>query len=164
MQYGHCVVSATATAISPLYFRGPNGSGVSPEKDLPTKWSDTENLAWKIDLPGRGSSSPVVWGDKVFVTCYSGYAQDARNPGNLSNLVRHLLCVDRKTGTTLWDKEAKAKLPEQPFAGSQINLHGYASSTPATDGEQVYAFHGKSGVSAYEFPAQEVQQDGAGDQ
>src|SRR5262245_21979152 len=132
-------------------FRGPNTSGVSLETGLPTKWSDTENLVWKLDLPGHGSSSPVVSGDKVFVTCYSGYGLEARNHGNQANLVRTLLCVDRKSVTVLCDKQAKAKLPEQSFGPSQIDRHGYASSTPATDGERVYVFHGKSGVFAYDL-------------
>lgn len=143
-------------------FRGPNESGVSDEKDLPTKWSDTENLVWKLDLPGRGSSSPVVRGDRVFVTCYTGYGQDAKNPGDPSNLVRHLVCVDRKVGKILWDKEVKAKLPEQAFTGPYITLHGYASSTPAIDAERVYVFHGKSGVFAYDFDGNEQWQADVG--
>src|SRR5216684_6960073 len=85
-------------------FRGPQSSGISDEKDLPAKWSDSENLVWKIDLPGPGASSPVVWGDKVFVTCYSGYGVKSRDPGNQEDLRRHLICVDRKEGKILWDK------------------------------------------------------------
>jgi hypothetical protein len=54
-------------------FRGPHGLGVSDEKDLPTKWSSTENIVWKTDLPGPGASCPVTHGDRVFITCYSGY-------------------------------------------------------------------------------------------
>jgi outer membrane protein assembly factor BamB len=131
-------------------FRGPHSSGVSEEKDLPVQWSDTENLLWKTDLPGPGSSSPIVWGDKVFVTCYTGYGLDQRNPGDPAALRRHLLCLDRKGGGVLWDKEVKAKLPEAPYGGFLVN-HGYASSTPATDGARVYVFHGKTGVFAYDF-------------
>src|SRR5262245_60479420 len=67
-------------------FRGPHGLGISEEKDLPSKWGDKENLAWKVDLPGPGSSSPVVWGDKVFVTCYTGYGIDRNNPGKTEDL------------------------------------------------------------------------------
>ena len=54
-------------------FRGPGGAGVSTDANVPVKWSDTENLLWKLELPGRGASSPIVLGDRVFVTCYSGY-------------------------------------------------------------------------------------------
>jgi outer membrane protein assembly factor BamB len=143
-------------------FRGPHACGISEEKDLPTKWSDEQNLVWKIDLPGPGSSSPVVWGDKVFVTCYTGYGINQRSPGDPADLRRHLICVDRKAGKVLWDKEVKAKLPESPFAGRYITQHGYASSTPATDGERVYVFHGKSGVFAYDFEGKELWQADVG--
>jgi outer membrane protein assembly factor BamB len=144
-------------------FRGPGGCGVSAEKDLPAKWGDKENLVWKLDLPGPGSSSPVVWGDKVFVTCYTGYGVSASEPGEQANLRRHLLCVDRKGGKVLWDKEVKARLPEQDFEGPFITLHGYASSTPATDGERVYVFYGKTGVFAYDFAGKELWHADIGD-
>jgi len=136
-------------------FRGPHSSGVSDEKDLPAKWSDTENLVWKTDLPGPGASSPIVRGDKVFVTCYTGYGLDEQNPGNQDDLRRHLVCVDRKDGKVLWDKEVKARLPEPKYSGFMAN-HGYASSTPATDGERVYVFFGKTGVFAFDFDGKEL--------
>ena len=143
-------------------FRGPGSSGISDEKDLPTKWSATENLAWKTDLPGPGSSSPIVWGDRVFVTCYTGYGLDENSPGDQANLKRHLLCLERKTGQILWDKEVPAKLPEPEFSSFQA-LHGYASSTPATDGERVFVFYGKSGVLAYDFAGAELWRTDVGD-
>jgi outer membrane protein assembly factor BamB len=142
-------------------FRGPHSSGVSAEKGLPTTWGDRENLAWKLDLPGPGASSPVVWGDKVFVTCYTGYGLQEGNPGNQEDLRRHLLCVDRKQGKILWDKEVKPKLPEANYAGFLLN-HGYASSTPATDGERVYVFYGKTGVFAYDFTGRQLWQADVG--
>ncbi len=143
-------------------FRGPHSSGVSDEKDLPTKWSDTENLVWKLDLPGPGASSPIVWGDRVFVTCYTGYGLTSGNPGDQEDLRRHLLCVDRKEGKVLWDKEVKARLPETRFGGFMAQ-HGYASSTPATDGERVYVFYGKTGVLAYDFEGKQLWQAEVGD-
>src|SRR5688572_33387829 len=72
-------------------WRGPQGTGVSPEKNLPLKWSTNENVRWRVDLPGRGNSSPIVWGDRVFVT----QAVSAENR-------RTLMCFDRKTGKLLW--------------------------------------------------------------
>jgi outer membrane protein assembly factor BamB len=144
-------------------FRGPGSLGASDETNLPLKWSDTENLVWNIDLPGSGASSPIVWGDKVFVTCYTGYGVDRRNPGNQEYLARHVLCVDRKTGKVLWNKEVKAKLPELPYTGFMLQ-HGYASSTPATDGERVYDFQGKTGVFAYDFGGKELWHADVGDQ
>ncbi|HEV3257830.1 MAG TPA: PQQ-binding-like beta-propeller repeat protein [Gemmataceae bacterium] len=156
------VLALNAPAADWPNFRGPGSSGVSKEKNLPATWSDTENLVWKIDLPGPGSSSPVVWGDKVFVTCYTGYGVDRRNLGNQADLRRHLLCVDRNTGNVLWDKAVKARLPEQRYAGFMLN-HGYASSTPATDGERVYVFYGKTGVFAYDFTGKELWKADVGD-
>src|SRR5262249_31851008 len=143
-------------------FRGPHSSGVSDEKGLPVKWSDTENLVWKLDLPGPGSSSPVVWGDKVFVTCYSGYGVDRKGPGEPADLLRHLLFVDRKSGQVIWEKKVKAKTPEQPYKGFMYN-HGYSSSTPAVDGERVYDFQGKTGVFAYDLAGKELWHADVGD-
>jgi outer membrane protein assembly factor BamB len=156
------VLASLSQASDWANFRGPHSSGVSDEKDLPVKWSDTENLVWKLDLPGPGSSSPVVWGDKVFVTCYSGYGVDRKNPGEQAELLRHLLCVDRKSGQVLWEKKVKAKTPEQAYAGFMFN-HGYASSTPAVDGERVYDFQGKTGVFAYDLAGKELWHADVGD-
>jgi len=156
------VLASLSQASDWANFRGPHSSGVSDEKGLPVKWSDTENLVWKLDLPGPGSSSPVVRGDKVFVTYYSGYGVDRKNPGEQVDLLRHLFCVDRKSGQVLWEKKVKAKTPEQPYAGFMFN-HGYASSTPAVDGERVYDFQGKTGVFAYDLAGKELWHADVGD-
>jgi outer membrane protein assembly factor BamB len=137
-------------------FRGPHETGASTQTGLPTKWSDTENLRWKTKLPGPGGSSPITFGDRVFVTCYTGYGIPADDDGDPKNLKRHLLCLDRKKGTILWDKEVAAKLPESRYNPPYITLHGYASSTPVTDGERVYVFFGKSGVFAFDFSGKEL--------
>lgn len=137
-------------------FRGPNGSGISGETaTTPVEWSESKNLKWKVDLPGPGGSSPIVVGDKVFVTCWTGYGLDQRDPGNQEDLARHLLCIDRATGKTLWDKSVKAKLPEDVYA-SMFAENGYASHTPVSDGKRVYAFFGKSGVHAFDFDGNEL--------
>src|SRR6516225_4391302 len=86
-------------------FRGPGGQGISDEKALPIEWSAEKNIAWRVKLPGAGASSPVTQGNRVFVTCYSGYGLDDKEPGNMADLRRHLLCLDRATGKTLWTKE-----------------------------------------------------------
>jgi outer membrane protein assembly factor BamB len=137
-------------------FRGTDGSGISTETGLPTRWSAGEGLAWKTPLPGPGSSSPIVFGDKVFVTCYSGYATSRNEPGDIQKLRRHVLCVDAKSGKVLWDRDVESKQPEEPFRGIGVPNHGYASSTPATDGERVYAFFGKTGVFAFDGEGKEV--------
>lgn len=130
-------------------FRGPNGSGVSSSTKMPLEWSDTKNLKWKIPLPGPGSSSPIVVGDRVFITCYSGYGTGGANE-NIGDLKRHLLCIERGTGKILWKQSVDAGQPEDPYRGF-ITHHGYASHTPVCDGERVIAFYGKSGVHAYDL-------------
>lgn len=137
-------------------FRGPDGSGVSPETGFPTKWSNTESLAWKVDLPGPGTSSPIVSKGKVFVTCYSGYGVRGGDPGSPESLRRHVVCVDAASGKVLWDHSIPSKLPEEPFRGIGIPNHGYASSTPVADGERVFAFFGKTGVLALDFAGKEL--------
>jgi outer membrane protein assembly factor BamB len=134
-------------------FRGPNGSGVA-DSGAPIKFGESENLKWKSDLPGRGCSSPIVVGDKVFVTCYSGYGTGGQDQ-KLEDLKRHLVCVDRNSGETVWTKTVAVKLPEDPFDGN-ISSHGYASNTPVSDGKHVFAFFGKSGVHAYDLDGNEL--------
>lgn len=131
-------------------FRGPNGSGIS-EDTVPTEWGDDTNLKWKVELPGPGTSSPIVVGDRVVVTCYTGYGVGDGNPGNIEDLKRHLLCIDKQTGDVLWQQTVDVVLPEDPYAGPGIPEHGYATHTPVSDGERVYAFFGKSGVHAYDM-------------
>ena len=139
-------------------FRGPGGSGVSDAKGAPLKWSDTEGLAWKTDLPGPGTSSPIVFGNKIFLTCYTGVA-----PGrgaSLDDLKRHLVCLDRATGKLLWNTPVPADLPEQ--SGIRED-HGYATSTPVADAERVYVFWGKSGVFAFDHAGKKLWNTKVGD-
>lgn len=131
-------------------FRGPEGSGTAEVKGLPTKWSDSENVVWRTELHGPGTSSPVIVGDRIFVTTYTGYGLDETSPGEQSALRRQLHCVDRRSGKILWTREDEPRLPEQNYEGF-LALHGYASSTPVTDGQQVYVFYGISGVLAYDL-------------
>ena len=103
-------------------WRGPSGDGVSAGKGIPTKWSSTENIAWKIAVPGEGHSSPIVWGDKVFLT--SSLTEKNK---------RILLCIDRLSGQTVWQRDVVQSPPETVH-----RLNSRASGTPATDGRQVY--------------------------
>ena len=138
-------------------FRGPNGTGISPDTDpLPASFSETENLQWKVTLPGAGVSCPIVVGEKVFVTCYSGYGLDRQNPGEIANLKRHLVCIDRASGKTLWEKTVDAVQPEDRFSGAGVPEHGYASHTPTSDGTNVYVFFGKSGVFGYDLDGKQL--------
>ena len=138
-------------------FRGPNGTGVSPDTDpLPATFGEKENMQWKVALPGAGVSCPIIVGEKVFVTCYSGYGLDRQNPGEIENLKRHLVCLDRATGKTLWEKTVDAVQPEDRYSGAGVPEHGYASHTPTSDGTNVYVFYGKSGVLAYDMDGKEL--------
>jgi len=153
----HLTVAASSVALFSVVlfagadwtrFRGPDASGISEDTGLPTTWSATENVVWKTPLPGYGASSPITVGDKVFLTCYTGYGLDRDEPGEQHALEHHVLCLDRRTGEILWDKASDAKLPDTEYRGF-VAQHGYASSTPATDGKALYCFFGRSGVFAY---------------
>lgn len=131
-------------------FRGPGGQGHSGGHDLPVTWSAAQNLQWKTPLPGPGGSSPVLYGDRIFLTCYSGYAVPGVASGNLDALQRHVLGIDRMTGKVLWTRDHPATQPEQ----ARVRDHGYASSTPAVDADRVYVFLGRSGVAALSHDGQ----------
>src|SRR5262245_55172398 len=94
-------------------FRGPRGLAVSEARGLPTTFSQKDNLAWKTRLPGPGTSSPIVFGDRVYLTCYSGYNVPGERGGEQEDLRRHLVCLDRKEGKVVWDVKVKPALPEQ---------------------------------------------------
>ena len=135
-------------------FRGRNGQGISESKGVPTTWSATENLAWKKALPGPGGSGPVVFGDHIYLTCYSGYAVPGAGNTNIDALQRHVLCLQRANGETVWKKDVPAAQPEQ----AKVRDHGYASSTPSVDAERVYVFFGRSGVFAFGHDGKQLWQ------
>ena len=141
-------------------FLGPNGTAAVKEAKVPLTWSDTENIAWKTALPGPGSSSPIVWEDRVFITCWSGYG-DKEDADDMAKLQRHLVCLNRADGRILWDKTVPAKQPEDPFQGF-ITEHGYATHTPVTDGKSVFVFFGKSGALAFDFDGKQLWQTDLG--
>jgi outer membrane protein assembly factor BamB len=131
-------------------FRGASGNATAPNSNPPTTWSDTENIVWKTELPGRGASSPVVFGNHIFLTAYTGFGVDTEEPGNKENLRLHVLCFERDSGKLLWNQSIKASSATQNF-GQRVADHGYATATPATDGKAVYASFGVSGVVAYDM-------------
>lgn len=134
-----------ATGTEWSQFRGRDGQGISESKDLPSTWSTNQNIAWKVPLPGPGGSSPIVFGDSIYVTCYSGHAVPGTPGTDPSTLQRHLLALNRSDGKTTWQKDVPAVLPEQ----AKVRDHGYASSTPLADVDRVYVFFGKSGLLAF---------------
>lgn len=140
-------------------FRGPGGAGRSDETGLPITWSSTENIVWRTKLPGPGTSSPIVVGKRVYLTCYTGYGLEARksdDKGDMDKLMRHLVCVDRAKGDILWTKDFKPLLPESGYRPGNDSEHGYASSTPASDGDKLYVFFGKSGVLCLDLDGNEI--------
>jgi outer membrane protein assembly factor BamB len=136
-------------------FRGPTGQGASRDRGLPLSWSQKENVAWKTELPGPSASSPIVIGSRVFVTCSSGYGVPWQGAGDIDQLKLHLICLDRDRGNIVWDTKVAAKLPEEKRIRES---HGYASGTPAADGERIYVSFGKTGVFAFDYDGKEVWQ------
>ena len=144
------LLSTISLAADWTRFRGPNGTGISPDGPAPIEWSESKNLKWKTPLPGPGSSSPIVVGDKVFVTCWTGYGVGEGDPGDKGNLKLHLICLSRQSGDVLWKKDVDPTGLEEDYRG-MFAQHGYASHTPVSDGEHVFAFFGKSGVVAFDM-------------
>ena len=136
--------------------RGPGATGVSTDTGLPIHWSATENVVWKTALPGRGGSSPITLNGKIYLTAYTGYGLDRSEPREQKELTQHVLCFNRADGKLIWDKTSKPLLPEQNYQRGHIDLHGYASATPVTDGESLFVFFGRSGVRAYGLDGTEL--------
>jgi outer membrane protein assembly factor BamB len=139
-------------------FRGPGGMGVSNSTGLPLEWDGKNNVAWKTPLPGPGASSPITFGDHIYVTCYTGYFIPDQPGGSLDQLKRHLIALRRDTGEIVWDQAVPARLPEE----ESIRDHGFAANTPAADADCVYAFFGKTGVFAFDHDGNQLWQADVG--
>ncbi len=136
-------------------WRGPLGTGVAPVSDAPTHFSAARGVKWKTEIPGRGMSSPIVWGEHVFVT--TAVATEPPAPADRPRrrrrmrLVPHeyrLLAIDRRTGEVLWSRTAITATPHERYHRSNSS---FANASPVTDGERVYAFFGSQGLYAYDF-------------
>ncbi|HYK19645.1 MAG TPA: PQQ-binding-like beta-propeller repeat protein [Pyrinomonadaceae bacterium] len=155
---------STASAGNWPQWRGPDGSGISNEKNLPLEWSPTKNIKWKTPIEGRSHSSPIVWGNRVFLTTaiegpvvpgakavkHMDGDREFLHPDSVGADHKHtfkVLCLDRDTGKILWEATA--------WEGTPYDNHhrkgSYAASTPTTDGKLVYAFFGTEGLYAYDF-------------
>ncbi|NOX52916.1 MAG: PQQ-binding-like beta-propeller repeat protein [Planctomycetes bacterium] len=139
-------------------FRGPTGMGLSDATGLPLRWGQNQNVVWKKKLPGPGASSPIVHGDRVYITCYSGYGIPGQPGGSLEQLKRHLIALRVDDGQVLWERTIPAKLPEP----KRIRDHGYAANTPVADADRVYVFFGKTGVFAFDHDGRPVWQADVG--
>lgn len=120
-------------------WRGPTADGQSREIDLPLTWSPTENIRWKVPLPGPGNSTPVIWENRIFLT-------QATDKGKQ----RSLLCLDRQDGKLLWQKSIEFTAAEPTH-----NTNPYCSASPVTDGERVIVSHGSAGLYCYDFAGNE---------
>lgn len=145
------------------HWRGPSGNGVSTEATPPTEWSDTKNVKWKVFIEGKGSGSPVVWGDRVFVvTSVSTEAQTddsdetsgrrGRRSAPLTRMSFQILCFDRNSGEKVWTQTAVTTTPHQDVHST----NNFASASPCTDGQHVYAFFGSRGLYCYTMNGQLV--------
>jgi outer membrane protein assembly factor BamB len=152
------------------YWRGPAADGMAAG-DAPLHWSDTKNVKWKTDIPGRGSSSPVIWGDRIFVTTAVNSGSPAgeetppapktppggrlqlSTPGPQAEHKFEVLCIDRKTGKILWEQTAITAVPHE---GYHPTYGSFASNSPVTDGKYVYAFFGSRGMYCYNMKGELV--------
>src|SRR6185436_20141082 len=136
-------------------WRGPRATGVSATANPPVEWSETKNIRWKVEVPGRGSASPVVWGDRIFLLSavpigVEGAAAHAPR-GGLRPRDRYrfvVLAIDRKTGKTIWERTAREELPHEASHGENGT---YASSSAITDGRRVYAWFESQGMYVYDM-------------
>jgi len=129
------VHSSDVSATWPRW-RGPDQNGHSADTRVPLEWSMTKNLRWQLSLPGYGNSSPIVWGDRIFLTSATKDGAE-----------RYVLCVERHQGQILWQRTAAKNAAE----GKIHEWNTHAASTPFTDGERVYAFFGNPGLFCYDF-------------
>lgn len=145
-------------------WRGPGSTGISDEKNLPVEWAPAKNIAWQTEIPGRGVSSPVVWGDHIFLTSaiegdkveginppvHKLGGEVFRHPDSKGADHKHKLLVysiDRKSGKLLWER-----LAYEGLVYDEYHKRGsYAAPTPVTDGKLVYFYFGSGGLYAYDF-------------
>jgi outer membrane protein assembly factor BamB len=130
------IVSLAASAENWPAWRGPQGDGTTSETNLPQHWSATENVKWKTPLPEAGNSTPIVWGDRIFITQAEGNR-------------RTVMCFNRKDGKLQWEEGPVSEHPDQTH-----KTNPYASASPATDGERVVAWFGSAGLWCWDLAGQ----------
>lgn len=143
-------------------WRGPVGTGVAPQSQPPLNWSETQNVKWKISVDGRGSSTPIIWGEKVFLlTAIDTGLKDSSIPdpadqpkSNFFDIKRPntqhdfvVICLNRKTGKEIWRRIATRKIPHEGVH----NDNDYASASPVTDGKLLYCWFGSAGLFCYDL-------------
>jgi len=175
LAYPLCAAPSPADQNWPAW-RGPVASGVAPHGDPPVTWSETDHVKWKVKIPGRGTATPIVWDNQVFVqtaiptgkqveaaaqTPAAAPSGPAANPGQSGPppgggmraeapkeaYQFALLCLDRQNGRTLWQKVAREELPHEGHHPE----HGFASHSPVTDGQRVFAYFGSRGLHCFDL-------------
>jgi outer membrane protein assembly factor BamB len=144
-------------------FRGPGSKGVAAGDTLPDRWSATENVAWKTNLPGRGWSSPIVWGNRILLTTVvnSGMSEEPKkglyfggNRPTPPDSVHQwkVLCLNLETGHVIWERQVHEGRPQ-----SAIHLkNSFASETPVTDGTRIYCYFGNIGIFCFDWEGNEI--------
>ncbi len=132
-----------AVAENWAHWRGPNGNSVAENAKPPIEFSNTKNVKWKVKVEGRSSGSPVIWEDRVFIVSAANTGK--RTEASLPHLQFKVLCYAREDGKLLWERVATEATPHEPT--HQTN--GFASASPCTDGEHVYAHFGSRGLYCY---------------
>jgi outer membrane protein assembly factor BamB len=143
------------------HWRGPGANGVAPHGDPPLKWSESQNVSWKVEIPGHGVSTPIIWNQQVFVLTATdtgrvvpGAVKPEDQPDRPFGIkfpnTRYryvVLCLDRATGKTLWERTATEDLPHEGHHGDS----SFASASPVTDGRRLYVSFGSRGVFCYDL-------------
>ena len=143
-------LASTALADNWAHWRGPTGNGTAPNASPPIEWSNTKNVRWKAELAGSGLSSPIVWDNQVFVT--TAVPTDGPASGRLQTLEFKLLCFDRNDGKLHWQRTATVARPHE----GTHETNGFASASPCTDGQFVYAHFGSRGLYCFSMSGELV--------
>ncbi|HEY8223877.1 MAG TPA: PQQ-binding-like beta-propeller repeat protein [Pyrinomonadaceae bacterium] len=156
-------------------WRGVNGSGISSETGLPTEWNDSKNIRWKAAIPGRGHSSPIVWGNRIFLTTsiegpvvpgaeavrHYHKGQEYLHPDSVGadhSYMMKLFCLDLESGKMIWEKTVY----EGTVYDNRHRKNTYASSTPVTDGRFIYLSFEAEGIYCYDFDGKRIWKSSLG--
>ncbi len=166
------------------HWRGPDYSGAAPNANPPTTWGEDKNIKWKTDLPGAGSSTPIIWGDKIFVTTAIktekvkegaetsssdidlgirefGQDRDRRRPGGppVNYYKFDIICFNKNSGEVIWQKTARESVPHE----GAHRTNTYASGSPTTDGKYLYVTFGSFGIYCYDLNGKLIWERDLGD-
>jgi hypothetical protein len=133
-------------------YRGPQGCGKTAHTDLPVEWGPEKNIVWKQKLIGPGSSHPVLWQDRIYLTAYSGYKRDGKDKDPTTKDLRlHVLCLKQSDGSTIWQYDIDPEKLKKPS-----HFHGPATPTPCVDADAVYVSFGLEGLYAISHDGKEL--------